>query len=105
ALDGPFTGIQDTPLDLPTILPPGDVAHMLISLDVERIVASLDASISIDATGTRCPVDLAIDGVLDINDIIAFLGRFDAGEGDWNGDGIDDVFDVIAFLEEFAAGC
>ncbi|MCA9298025.1 MAG: right-handed parallel beta-helix repeat-containing protein [Phycisphaerales bacterium] len=54
-----------------------------------------------------CAPDLTGDGVLDIFDIVAFLGRFESGDpaADWNGDTIHDIFDVLAYLDAFTSGC
>ncbi|MCB1246649.1 MAG: hypothetical protein KDB69_05240 [Acidimicrobiia bacterium] len=56
---------------------------------------------------TGCAADWNGDTSLDIFDIIAFLGDFDAGDSatDVNGDTVLDIFDVIGFLGIFDAGC
>jgi hypothetical protein len=54
-----------------------------------------------------CPADWNIDGFLDINDVIAFLGDFDAENlgADLNADGIWDLYDLQQFLGLYAVGC
>ncbi|MCA9300752.1 MAG: hypothetical protein KDA28_16900, partial [Phycisphaerales bacterium] len=54
-----------------------------------------------------CPEDLDGSFALDIFDVIAFLGEFDAQTelGDWNGDTVYDIFDVLAYLGDFDAAC
>lgn len=46
-------------------------------------------------------------GVLDLNDISAFVAGFSSQEpaGDLNGDGIWDLSDIAAFVAAFSAGC
>lgn len=59
--------------------------------------------------GTPCPADLAEPaGVLNIDDVLAFLGAF--ADGDMQADladpvGVLNIDDVLAFLGAFAAGC
>ncbi|MCA9299261.1 MAG: hypothetical protein KDA28_09355, partial [Phycisphaerales bacterium] len=54
-----------------------------------------------------CDPDLNGDATLDIFDIVAFLGLFEARDpiADWNGDGVHDIFDVVAYLADFDAAC
>lgn len=70
-------------------------------LNGDGLISNADASL-ID-----CPVDLNADGILDIFDVFAYLGLFDAGstEADLTSDGVLDIFDVFAFLNAFNAGC
>ncbi|MCC7389381.1 MAG: hypothetical protein IT431_11495 [Phycisphaerales bacterium] len=54
-----------------------------------------------------CPGDYDENGVVNTQDVIAFLngwaGQDDAS--DWNGDGVVDTRDVIAYLNDYAKGC
>lgn len=54
-----------------------------------------------------CLADWNEDGMLDINDAIAFLAAYDAHDprADLNADGLFGFFDVQMFLNAFAAGC
>ncbi|MCA9299206.1 MAG: hypothetical protein KDA28_09080 [Phycisphaerales bacterium] len=54
-----------------------------------------------------CPADWNGDTVLDIFDVLAFLGDFQGGSlnADITGDGLLDIFDVLAYLGLFEAGC
>ncbi|MCA9298621.1 MAG: PQQ-dependent sugar dehydrogenase, partial [Phycisphaerales bacterium] len=47
------------------------------------------------------------DGLIDIFDILGFVGDFSAGapETDVNGDGFIDIFDVLTFLDWFSNTC
>ncbi|MCA9304390.1 MAG: hypothetical protein KC996_09735 [Phycisphaerales bacterium] len=53
------------------------------------------------------PPDFQDDNILDVFDVFAFLGLFNAmdSQADINNDGVFDIFDVFAFLALFNAGC
>ncbi|USO00136.1 MAG: hypothetical protein H6810_05600 [Phycisphaeraceae bacterium] len=59
-----------------------------------------------DATNP-CPADLNGDGVLDLQDVQAFVAAFVGGDpvADLNGDGVLDLRDVQTFIAGFTAGC
>ncbi len=50
------------------------------------------------------PADLDGSGVVDINDVMAFIGGYSKGDlsSDHNGDGVLDVFDMLAYLGDFS---
>ncbi len=54
-----------------------------------------------------CPADLNGDGVLDLQDINAFVQAFQNGDllADLTGDGVLDLQDINAFVQAFTAGC
>jgi 6-phosphogluconolactonase (cycloisomerase 2 family) len=54
-----------------------------------------------------CPADFNGDGVVDTQDVLAFLNAWAAGDdsADFNGDGAVDTLDVLAFLNAWNAGC
>lgn len=63
-----------------------------------------------DVRAYRSPVcrpDLNGDGSVTVQDFLAFLGLYSAGDAraDFTGDGLVNVSDFLAFLTEFAAGC
>ncbi|MCA9300160.1 MAG: hypothetical protein KDA28_13900, partial [Phycisphaerales bacterium] len=66
-----------------------------------------DGDVDEDDLSVFCQADLNGDTVLDIFDVLGFLGLFDAGDAaaDWNGDTVLDIFDVLEFLGDFDAGC
>ena len=59
------------------------------------------------APGDGCQADWNGDTLLDIFDVVAFLGDFQSGDiaTDLNGDTILDIFDIVAYLGAFTAGC
>ena len=54
-----------------------------------------------------CPADLTGDGVLDLDDINAFVQAFQNGDllADLTGDGVLDLQDINEFVQAFTAGC
>ncbi|HHN78643.1 MAG TPA: hypothetical protein ENK11_08240 [Phycisphaerales bacterium] len=62
---------------------------------------------SLDCTSPHCPADLNGDGVLDLNDIQAFVDGFLTQDpiADLNGDGVLDLTDVNLFVTAFLNGC
>jgi hypothetical protein len=55
-----------------------------------------------------CPADLAEPfGVLDLSDIVAFVGAFTMMDpiADFDGNGLFDLSDITAFVSSFVAGC
>jgi hypothetical protein len=54
-----------------------------------------------------CRADTNVDGVLNTQDVLAFLNAWTAGEpeGDFNRDGNVNTLDVLAFLNSWTSGC
>lgn len=51
----PNLALPETPLELPTILPPGNVANVLLNLMLESVTATIDGELSLTANGVRVP--------------------------------------------------
>jgi len=51
----PGLALPQIPFDLPTILPPGGTAQLLMDLTLQEVAISLDAMLTTDATGTLVP--------------------------------------------------
>lgn len=51
----PDQTLPQFPLDVPTILPPGNTAHLLFDLTLDEIGLSMDGTLTTDATGVRVP--------------------------------------------------
>lgn len=116
ALDQPFPPeliaqippVENQPLPLPTILPPGSVANLLLSLTVTSGNAGFGTSASLLAQGSiRCSTDLNSDGMVDAFDLMAFVDAFEAGTppADFNADGFIDLFDYLDFIQAFESPC
>lgn len=105
----PGTEIPEFPLGLPTILPPGETANVLLNLVLDRVATGLVGELALAATGelALCPGDFNEDGAVDTRDVLAFLNAWTAGESraDANGDGVVDTRDVLFFLNLWTAGC
>ena len=85
-------GFTDQPLDLPTILPPGGTAHLLLSGVFAKGSIALGAGSEIDSQGDRVSpqFDLTDDGVvsgLDFGFMLMMWGSVDAPFLDFNDDG------------------
>ena len=100
--------IENQALPLPTILPPGSVANVLLNLIVTAGNAGVSTNATLTATGLpRCNVDLNSDGMVDLHDLMAFIDAFEAGTpaAEFNGDGFIDLFDFLDFMQAFDAPC
>jgi hypothetical protein len=105
----PGLPLPTLPLDLPTILPPGGTAHLLLDLVVGEASYSFSGALTIDAAGVRgcafdaCDVDCS--GTVDAFDIEPFIALLVGGgspcspcAGDASGDGVIDAFDIEPFI-------
>lgn len=96
----------DVPFPVPTILPPGNTANLLISGSVASfgfdigLIANIVAGGSIDET---LPGDINGDGEVNLLDVQPFVDLIVSGqfqpEADINGDGKVNLKDVAAFVE------
>lgn len=114
---GPFPAVENVPFDLPT-LDPNAPAHVLLTLNFERIDLTLEGGVAGVASGERaCRADFNLDGSSDILDFLDFLDAFGDCEGqaspcpdllldaDVNSDGLVDILDFLDFLQAFSDGC
>ncbi len=75
--------------------------------------AAINAVLSLDGAGPRCPADFNRDGFIDFFDFSDYLSCFEGGEClvpcpgeiDTNDDGFIDFFDLDFFIEDFERGC
>lgn len=102
--DLPDTPLPPLPFELPTIVPPGDFAGVVLNLTPATAAwsATLMVDISGQAEATAVPGDADGDGVVNTNDILAILSAWGQCKGcpeDLNTDGlvgVDDILLVIA---------
>lgn len=101
----PGVALPQFPVELPTVLPPGGTAHLLMSLTLEELGSSLFGELTLAASA--CRADFDGDGAVNTVDVIAFLGAWSGREAsaDFDGDGLVDSRDVVGFLDAWAAGC
>ena len=108
-IQNPGALLPEFPMDVPTILPPGETAHLLMNLVLEQVATSLVGDLTLSASGSVAPCagDFNADGAVDTRDVIAFLNAWSAGEAgaDFNDDGVIDTRDVVAFLNAWAGSC
>lgn len=107
---GPLFNVTDQAFDIPTILPPGGTAHLLLNGEFGDLTIDLSATGALNAAGQRqniCTPDFNHDGRVNVVDFIAFLTAFNAqnAAADINHDGRFDALDFIAFLNAYAVGC
>lgn len=97
----PAPEFSGQPVDLPTVLPPGGVAHLLFSgaISSVSVAAALDLSIFADAVPQLDPADLNGDGVVGAQDLGILLGAWGtSGPGDLNGDDLVNAADLAILL-------
>ncbi|MBG83383.1 MAG: hypothetical protein CMJ40_02420 [Phycisphaerae bacterium] len=91
------------PVSLPTIVPPGSFAEVLMTLLPEStsFALALNGGIVANAELETIPCDVTGDGVIDTNDVLAVLADWGPCTGcssDTNDDDIVDVNDVLDVL-------
>ena len=104
----PGQGVENIPFDIPTILPPGGTAHLLLSADFGETDLDVSQSLIIEADGEKvCRADYDRNGELDIFDFLAFNNDFDVmnPKADFDGNGRFEIWDFLAFLNAFDKGC
>jgi hypothetical protein len=97
----PFTGVE---LPLPTVIPTGSTANMLLSGDVTSITLASTLTGSLDIAGTRQPIpaDLNGDWVVNAFDLSLLLSGWGSiGPGDINNDGIVSAADMSLLLDSW----
>ena len=107
-VDPPNSDFTDIPFDIPTILPPGDFAHVLLSGTVASI--DFDAVLDLDLVATgeldaTLPGDINGDGTVDVEDLLLLLAAWgdctDCPE-DLDGSGAVDVDDLLILLANWS---
>jgi hypothetical protein len=94
-------GFANQPIALPTVIPTGSTANLLISGTVTEVSVSSSIDATIVALGTRAAVlgDLNGDYVVNATDAAIILNNWGgAGEGDINGDGVVGPADLAVVL-------
>jgi hypothetical protein len=96
------------PFALPTILPPGGTANVILNLTLQTYTTTVTGTRTVNSVGTPalCFADFNRDGGVDGADIEAFFRVWAAGENgaDVNRDGGVDGADVQAFFVVWQAG-
>lgn len=98
---------SDIPLALPTVLPTGGVANLLISGTVTQVTTATTLDTEIIAEGTPRVVFGDLDGNSFVNasDLTILLGNWGgSGLGDLNGSGVVDASDITLLLGAWTGG-
>jgi hypothetical protein len=84
----PGTTMPQFPLDLPTVLPPNDTAHVLMNLTLNEVSFSVSGTSTLAADGVStappiCPGDTNCDGLITFADVDWFVEAL-SGESTWS---------------------
>jgi hypothetical protein len=109
SLPKPIPGKGEIPLDIPTILPPGDTAHFLLTTDLESfdVMFTLDGSAVANGTKLISIADWNGDCIVNSTDVALYFNDWflDQANGtlvaDINGDLTTNSTDVSIFLNEW----
>ncbi len=101
--DIPPIPLPETPLDLPTILPPGDVAQVVLAMELVGFADSLSISGTLVARGDakQTPGDVNGDGYVNVDDLLVVISQWgpcSGCSGDLNEDGVVGVDDLLVIL-------
>jgi hypothetical protein len=102
-IENPPIAFENIPFEAPTILPSGQIAHLLLSANSENATLSTAANLHFTAIGSDLlPGDVDGDGTVGVTDVLAIIGAWgpcsECSE-DLNNDGsvnVTDLLDVIA---------
>lgn len=100
--NGAFT---DLALALPTVIPTGSTANVLMSGTVTEVTVAQGLNATLAIAGTRAPIpgDLNADFLVNSLDIAILLSNWlGTGSGDCNGDGIVDSRDIAVLLSNWS---
>ena len=102
-VEDPPIAFENIPFEAPTILPAGQIAHLLLSASAESATMITAANLHFMAFGdTLFPGDVDGDGIVGVTDLLAIIGAWGPCSGcgeDLNNDGfvnVTDLLDVIA---------
>ena len=103
-LDAPGISLPTIPMELPTILPPGSFAGVLLDLTPQTMTvqSQIQTTITGHVDNDAMPGDATGDGLVNTNDILAVLsewGQCKACAADLNGDGLVGVDDILIIIE------
>ena len=104
----PNQALPQTAFALPTILPPGGTANVLLNLTLQSVEATTTGTVSLVVTGQPhvCIADFNQDGGIDGGDVESFFAAWESGSAsaDVNRDGGVDFGDVATFFRAWESG-
>ena len=100
----PPAPLPDVPLELPTILPPGEFAGVILSIAADSAGFSLGADVAVTARPdvVDVPGDANGDGAVNVDDLLVVISSWGACagcDGDLDGDGQVGVNDLLIVLQ------
>jgi len=99
-------GFVDQPLALPTVIPTGGTANLLMSGLITEVSSSQSTTGTLNVTGTRvifCAADLNQDGIVNAADLMILLTGWDTPSADIDGNGTTNAQDLTALLNVWGA--
>ncbi|MDP7070129.1 MAG: hypothetical protein QF561_02135 [Phycisphaerales bacterium] len=104
--DLPPEPLPTIPMELPTVLPPGDEAGVLLDLTPTTAAATLDVAAELTAAHQQSlPGDINGDGMVNTDDLLAVLAAFGPCAGcpeDIDGDGTVGVNEVLIIIDNWS---
>jgi hypothetical protein len=101
-IESPPIAFDDIPFDVPTIIPAGEIAHLLLSAAAESATISNAVNIQIVASGnTLAPGDVDGDGWVGVTDLLAVIAAWGPCQDcmeDLNNDSVVDVSDLLEII-------
>jgi len=103
--DLPPEPLPTIPMELPTVLPPGDNAGVLINLTPSTVSTTVEIDADLTAMRPYGPIgDLNGDGIVGTDDLLAILAAYGTCPGcpeDLNGDGIVNVNEILIIIDNW----
>ncbi len=97
---------ENVPLEVPTIIPPGEIAHLLLSAEAESATLTTKVNLQFTAEGgVTVPGDVDGDGVVSVADVLAIIAAWGPCDGcteDLNNDGNVDVNDLLEVIANWS---
>ncbi len=104
--DLPLEPLPTIPMELPTIIPPGDYAGVLLNLTPTIASATLDIAADLTATHQQGPFgDINGDGLVNTDDLLAILAAFGACDGcpeDLDGDVLVCFNEILIIIDNWS---
>lgn len=105
-VDDPPLSFVDIPFEAPTIIPPGQTAHLLLSAGADSATSTNTGMLYLEAHGQgTLPGDVDGDGVVGVSDLLAVIaawGPCSSCSEDINADGVVNVSDVLAVIANWS---
>jgi hypothetical protein len=101
-IEDPPIAFEDIPFAIPTIIPAGNTANLLVSAVAQSATIMTAANLQFIAIAdTLAPGDVDGDGVVGVNDLLAVIGAWGPCQGcteDINNDGVVNVTDLLEVI-------